>query len=335
MMIGRVLRGELPLWLLFALFLVTIVVGPIVVFGLVLFGLISIEPSVLPWLSLFIGPLAVLAVVGPIAALLGVGLFRASTRLGPPGVFVKIGVLGAVLFAPPISWTLGIKLADARRSSALLDQPCLHSGPPANPERDALAAELQKAVEGGTPIAATLRSADEAPRTVSRDEYLREQGDWTGSARLRDCSGIVEGVRAVKQGTVCGSSLDLKVAGFEVLLAATNAPVRELWIVSKPPRYSQGFVFCTEGAIYILERYTANDLSLRKVDAARGQLLGAARIEVPTSGPLPSRDWGDLWRPSVAGSEFSFAIARYEYELTPLQGGTLREIRRFVVPLPF
>jgi hypothetical protein len=334
-MIGKVLRGELPLWTLFALFLVTIVLGPIVVFGLVLFGLIGIEPTALPWLSLFIGPLAVLAVVGPIATVLAVGIFRGAARLGPPAVFIKIAVVGAVLFAPPLSWTVGTKLLEAGRQNASRDQACIHTEPPADPLRDALAVELREALEKATPIVATRRSVDESPKTVSRDGYLRAQGSWSGSAQLRDCSGIVEQVRAVEQAFVCEASQDRKRAGFEVLLAAADAPVRELRIVSSPPKYSQVAVFCAEGAVYILERYTANDLSLRKVDPERGQLLGAARIEVPLSAPLSSRNWGVLWQPSVTGSEFSFSVARYEYEQTAVHGGTLRDIQRFVVPLPF
>lgn len=109
-LLGTITRGELPLWVLFGAFLLTIVVGPITVFGAVLVALISIEATALPWLSLLLGPIAVLAIVGPIAATFGVGIFRAADRFGPPGVFVKIALVGAVLFAPMIGWVFAMQV---------------------------------------------------------------------------------------------------------------------------------------------------------------------------------------------------------------------------------
>jgi hypothetical protein len=61
--------------------LVLAILGPVVVLAAVVFILFSIESTVLPWLTFFIGPLAVLALVGPLGAWLGVGDFRACSTL--------------------------------------------------------------------------------------------------------------------------------------------------------------------------------------------------------------------------------------------------------------
>lgn len=96
LLLGRILAGQLPLGLLFALLLGAVVIAPPLIFALVFIGLVAVEPTALPWLSLILGPLAVLAIVGPGVVVLAVGIFRAARRLGPPGIFVKLGVIASV-----------------------------------------------------------------------------------------------------------------------------------------------------------------------------------------------------------------------------------------------
>jgi hypothetical protein len=80
-MIGAVWRGERPLWELF--FLWYLVGGAVVVavcFVIAFFALAAIEPTVLPWLTLYVGPLLTI----PYQIMAIVGVVRGAVKAEPP-----------------------------------------------------------------------------------------------------------------------------------------------------------------------------------------------------------------------------------------------------------
>ena len=89
-MIAAVWRGERPLWELFWLWYLAGGMAVVAAcFVVAFYVLVAIEPTVLPWLTIFFGPLLAM----PYQILAVVGVVRGAVKAEPPWRQITLGVV--------------------------------------------------------------------------------------------------------------------------------------------------------------------------------------------------------------------------------------------------
>jgi hypothetical protein len=98
-MISAVWRGERPLWELFWLwYLLGGAIVAVACIAVAFFVLRAIEPTVLPWLTLFVGPVLTI----PYQVIVIVGTVRAAVRAETPWRYLALGCIGVFLTLAPL-----------------------------------------------------------------------------------------------------------------------------------------------------------------------------------------------------------------------------------------
>lgn len=210
------------------------------------------------------------------------------------------------------------------------DEACIRWSPPPDAARDALSRQIREMVEAAPTVDAQLRATDTNPRTITREDYQRIQGKWTGWARLKNCEGMVEHVGPVRRSTATDSSFSSRLVGNYVVLSRTDAPVREFFT----PTSTLFAVACDKEAIYLLDRSAATLLTIA-VLSATGKPSGAVRVRLPQAETPPGKSWPRIWEARVSGRELLVTLGSYRYERMEFEGGTLLDVQELAAPLPF
>jgi hypothetical protein len=98
-------RGQKPLFIVFALYVLLPTVVPIAVFSGSMAVLCAIECKTLPWIAFIVLPASILFLVLPGLVWLGVGAYRSASALAPLSRLVlRSALVASVLWIPLLSW---------------------------------------------------------------------------------------------------------------------------------------------------------------------------------------------------------------------------------------
>jgi hypothetical protein len=92
--------GERPVQWLFIAFTLVSLVAPTLVFWSIYVVLRAIEKTTLPYFSIYLTPVVIVLTLIPLAIWLGVGSYRAASRVGRLGMVLKCLILTSPFWVP-------------------------------------------------------------------------------------------------------------------------------------------------------------------------------------------------------------------------------------------
>lgn len=228
---------------------------------------------------------------------------------------------------------LGVPLADAVKYYARVEDSCARIQPLPDPQFDDARRRNASAETNARTLVASITDTSEGPRSVSKADYQSANGVYKGDSRVSTkCNGIVKSVEPIR---VFDGRGDWNLRGYQVITSGgTKIPIEQpnLKNLQVPAQLEQ--IMCDGTRIYVIRRANKGTLMVHRFGHS-GELVDAHRITLADiEKAVPGNQWGDLWGVEIADGQFSFAIAKYTYAKTQIDGGTISEIRNYAVKLP-
>jgi len=221
---------------------------------------------------------------------------------------------------------------------------CARLNPPRDPEF-AAAVKMNIAAEANARVlTAQVKSSSATPEVISKDDYWKAKGKWTGATYLQDsCEGIVEDVDPIREMTPDGVTEDglWKSVGDVLTLAdGGRIPMREFGLRAFQGPASVQAVVCSGNVIFTVKGARVSDQTVKNQlivhrFSRTGGLIDALRINFANLGQFfPPEEWPQLWEMRVMDGQLEITFGKYSYERWPTDGGVLDHRVTYTVPLP-
>jgi hypothetical protein len=231
---------------------------------------------------------------------------------------------GKAAFEGRIEPPHGTGLVELSRYYAGLHESCASMRPPADPEREAMAARIAQAESTAPVLPARLRSVSTEPVHVRKEEYQQVQGEWRdGAWETRECRGIVLRSRGVFAWEGDARQFGGRRTG-EELTIRTRAGAEKKLSFGGAPRMSLQRTLCDDDTIVVLRRANHDTLVVHRFDRD-ARLLDAVVVSLPRAQGVQYPDrWVGLWTAELpAKGPWRIALVDFAQPHSFMNDGTI------------
>lgn len=185
-------------------------------------------------------------------------------------------------------------------------------------------------------VNAAIESFSTDTETVSKDDFLKARGVWTGTGYLSGkCSGIVKTIEPIREYEYVGSSSGWHLVGFQIVLnSGEEIPMQQ----SNLPKYRAPAllqtVVCENDVIHAVIRGGKEGLTIYRFTYS-GEVIDVIKVALPDiERVVQGNGWGDVWGLNATKNRLAIDLVNYTYTSTANYGGTISKKQRYIVKMP-
>lgn len=205
-------------------------------------------------------------------------------------------------------------------------------GPKATPKFQAARQSIYDAELKAETVNATIESYSNDTEIITRDDYLRIRGGWTGYGYLNSsCNTIVSSIQPIREFLDKGG---WRYNGFQLLLnSGDEIPLQKYSIPTFKAPVIPNIVTCRDNIIYVISRMSKEKLLIKRLKSS-GEVIDALNIILPDVEKITvGNEWADLWEFLPEKNNLTIVLANYTYKSTANLGGKVTQKQIYKVTL--